>query len=161
MSCRGKHQLLWQAALPVCGAEELWPLASAAVPLCLHKSGRGREEGEVQLSFKNKAGTGRNSCSLSSCPLMQVDFPLRHNWERCTHTKGRSDAVLGLEKCPYPVSIALCFGSSFSQAPACCQNMNVFPGMWDRLRFLIPPGNTFSEPSPWAGIERTTFCSFF
>lgn len=97
---------------------------------------------------------------------MQVYFTLRHNWERCTHTKGRSDAVvyvhvLGLEKCPHPVSTALCFVSAFIQAPAYCQNMNVFPGTWDRLTILIPPENTFSEPPLWAGIERTTFCFFF
>lgn len=144
------------------GAEELSPLASAAVPLCLQSSGRARQGGEVQLPFKNKWRTGRSSWSVSSCLLMQVYFPLRHNWERCTHTMGRSDAVvyvhaLGLEKCPYPVSKALYFGSSFVQAPACCQNMYVFPGTWDRFKFLIPPENTLCEPSPWAGIERTTF----
>lgn len=132
---------------------------------CTSLAGDHRKE-KCSFPLKTNWRTGRNSCSVSSCLLMQVYFPLRHNWERCTHTKGRSEAVvyvhvLGLEKCPYPVSIALYFGSSFIQAPACCQNMNVFPGTWDRLTFSISPENTFSEPSPWAGVERATFCFFF
>lgn len=132
-------------------AAEVWPLACAAVLLCLKSGGKDGKKHSFPLNTKQR--TGRHSwSSVSSLLLMLVRFTLRPKWEPCPHW-GQSWCcsvhTQGLEKCLCPVSLEFHFGTSFIEAPACCLNTDTFLG-------FLPKASSLNLP-PWAGIGRAIF----